>query len=196
MSEHPIERPRNLRLEIELVDEQARVADLPPAAASHEAPQLLLRRSSLPHGLFLQRSEGSKVSLRVDDPLDRRDSESPDQLVLEIRDAHVEAEGLHVGAREVGPESRALETASEVALFSRITETREREVEPAGAEASQEPAYRLRSPDRHDGDALGLEVTAAALGERFDSALVADAFDQDHRARSDAGLKLLLVHGV
>ena len=29
-------------------------------------------------------------------------------------------------------------------------------------------------PDRHDGDALGVEIPAAALGQRFERALVAD----------------------
>jgi len=46
------------------------------------------------------------------------------------------------------------------------------------SEPPQELPDPLCAPDRHDGDALGIEVPAAALGERLDGHLVADAFDE------------------
>jgi hypothetical protein len=51
-SQYEVERPGHVA-EIERIDEQARVSDLPAAAAAHEPPKLLLRRPSLPRRLFL-----------------------------------------------------------------------------------------------------------------------------------------------
>jgi len=66
MSKYQVKRPRHLG-EIERFDEQTRVSDLPPAAAAHEAPKLLLNSPSLPCRLLLEGAEGSKLSLSVDD---------------------------------------------------------------------------------------------------------------------------------
>ena len=125
--------------------------------------------------------------MRLDDLLDRGDTESANQLLLEIGDAHVETEPFHVAAREVGAEPGALETAAEVAFLFCVAETGQLHVESLRAESMQEPPDRLRASDRHDGDALGVEVAAAALGERFDRALVAEAFDEHDGTR--------LLHG-
>ena len=51
----------------------------------------------------------------------------------------------------------------------------------------QKPPDRLRASDRNDRDALCVEVAAAALGERFDRALVAGPFDEHDGTR--------LLHG-
>ncbi len=195
MGKNPVEWARYLGREIERIDEQRRPADLPEAAAAQESPKLVLRGSSFPGGLLLERAEGSQPSLCLDDPLDRRGSERTDQLVFKIRVADEEPELLQVGAREVGAEARPLEAAPEVALLAGVTETRELEVHPVRAEPIQEPADGVRAPDGDDGDALGVEISAAAPGERFDSALVADAFDEHHRPRQDAGqMKWIPVH--
>ncbi len=133
--------------------------------------------------------------MRLEDLLDRRDSEGADQLVLQIRVADEEPERLHVGAREVGTEARPLQASPEVAFLSGVTETRKLEIHPVRAEPIQEPAYGVRAPDGDDGDALGFEIPAAAPGERLDGALVADAFDEHHRPRRDAGqLRWVAVH--
>ena len=58
---------RGTSVEIERVDEETRVADLPAAAAAHEAPELLLGRPASPSRLLLERAEGAEVALRVDD---------------------------------------------------------------------------------------------------------------------------------
>ena len=113
----------------------------------------------------------------------------PDQLVLQVCNAHVEAEPLHLGACEVGAESSPLEPAPEVALLSDIAEAGDLDVEPVRAELVQNPADGLRPTDRHDRNALGVEITAMALGERLERALVADPFDE-HDC-----LGLLLRHG-
>ncbi len=185
MSEHQVERTRHLG-EIERLDEQARVPDLAAAAAAHEAPKLLLGGPSLPRGLLLEGAEGSKVSESVDDLFHGGGTESADQLVLEVCDAHVETESFHLGASEVGAETGSLETSLELALLCGVTETREPDVEPLRAELIQEPSDGLRTSDRHNGNALGVELPATALCERFDRVLVADPFDEHDRMQVDA----------
>ncbi len=185
MSEYEVKRPRHAG-QIQCIDEQTRVSDLPAAAAAHEAPKLLLGGPLLPRRLLLEGAEGSKVSLSVNDAFDRGGTESADQLVLEVCDAHVEAESCHVGASEVGAEAGPLETAPEVALLCGVTETRHPEVKPLRAEQIQEPSYGLRTPDWHNGNALSVEIPTTALSKRFERALVADPFDEHDRTRVGA----------
>jgi hypothetical protein len=185
MSEHQVERPRHTS-EIKCLDEQPRVADLPPGAAAHEAPELVLGPPSLPRGLLLERAEGSKLSLTVDDLLDGRRAKSADQLVLQVCDTDEETEPFHLDAGQVEAEAGSLETASEVTLLRGVAQARQPEVEPLRPEHTQELSYRLSTADRHDGNALSVEVPASALGECFERALVADAFDEHDRTWVDA----------
>ncbi len=180
MSKHEVKRPGHLS-EIKCLDEQTRVPDLAAAAAAHEAPKLLLTGPSLPRRLFLKGAERSKVSLSVDDLFHGSGTESADQLVLQVCDAHVETESFHIGASEVGAEAGPLETASEVALLSGVTETRQLDVKPLRAEQIQEASDGLRAPDRHDGNTLGVKIPTTALSERFERAPVADPFDEQGR---------------
>ena len=177
MSKHAVERPRHF-IEVERLDEMTRVPDLPSRAAAHEAPQLLLDGPFSPLGLLLHRAERSEVAVRLDDLDDRGDTESADQLVLEIRVAHVEPESFHVGSTELGAEAGPLESASEVDLLSGVTESRQLDVEPPRPEALQKPPDGLCATDGHDGHSFRGESPAAPLGERFDSTLVADPFDE------------------
>src|SRR5207247_7886620 len=66
--EHTVERARDL-FEVERVDEQARVADLPAPAAAHEPAWLLLHRPALPRALLLQRPGRAAIALCVDPAL-------------------------------------------------------------------------------------------------------------------------------
>jgi hypothetical protein len=100
MRQRPVERARHT-IEIQRVDEQPRVADLPSAAAAHEAPKLLLGGATSPRRLPLQRAKRSKVTFSVDDPFHRRGAQSPDQLVLQVCRAYEEAQPLHLVASEV-----------------------------------------------------------------------------------------------
>jgi hypothetical protein len=194
MSKYSLERPRHMA-EIEGVNEQSRVSDLPAAAAAHEAPKLLLSGPSLPRSLLLERAEGPELTLSLDDLFHGGGTESADQLVLQVCDAHVETQALHIGASEVRAEAGPLETAPELALLSGVTETRQPDVKPLRAEQIQEPSYGLRTTNWHDGDALALEVPAAALGERFERVLIADPFDEHDRTRVDANGRHL-VFGI
>ncbi len=175
-----VERPRHVG-EVERLDEQTRIPDLPAGAAAHEAPQLLLSGPSLPRRLLLERAEGAEITLSVDDLLDGGRAVSADQLVLEVGLADVEAQPLQVGASEVGAEAGALEAAPEVAFLRGVTETRELEVASLRAVETQEPSDGLGAADRHNGNALGLEIATAALGERLQGLLVARPFDEHDR---------------
>jgi hypothetical protein len=184
MSKYQVKRPGHLG-EIERPDEQTRVADLPSAAAAHEAPKLFLVAPSLPRRLLLQGPEGAEVSLSVNDLFHGGDTKSADQLVLQVCDAHVETESFHVGAPEVGAEARPFEAALELALLCGVTETREPDVKPLRAEQIQEPSYGLRTTNWHDGNAFGVKIPTAALSERFERAPVADPFNEHDRIRVD-----------
>src|SRR5438034_11694602 len=72
-------RPRH-PFQVERVDEQARIADLPAPAAAHEPPQLLLHRPALPRGLLLKRPERAQIALGLDHSLDRGGAVRADQL--------------------------------------------------------------------------------------------------------------------
>ncbi len=122
----------------------------------------------------------------VDDLFYGGDTVSADQLVLQICDAHVEAQPLHFDACEVGAEGGSLETSSEVTLLARVAETRQPDPKTLGPELIQEPPYGLGTADRHDGDALGFEIPATPHGECLESALIADSLDEHDRARADS----------
>jgi hypothetical protein len=98
--EHAVQRAGHAR-EVEGFDEEARVADLSPAAAAHETSQLLVLRPSTPFRLLLKRAERAEVAMRAHDLLDGLSAKRANQLVLEIRFADVEAEFLHCAARQL-----------------------------------------------------------------------------------------------
>jgi hypothetical protein len=185
MGKYQVERPRHLG-EIKRLDEQTRISDLSPTAAAHEASKLLLRSSSLPRRLLLKGAERAELTLSVDDLLHANCTKSTDQLVLQVCDAHVETEPFHICAREVGTEAGPLETATKVALLSGVTETRQPDVKPLRAEQVQEASYGLRTADRQNRNALSVQISTTALGERFERALVADPFNENDRTRVDA----------
>jgi hypothetical protein len=180
--EDAIQRPRHPS-QIERVDEQRRGLDLPAAAGAEEAPELLLMGPSLPRRLLLEGAEGFKVTLRVDDPFYGGGTEGADELVLEVRDAHVETESFHLGASEVGAEAGPLETSLEVALLRSVTQARQPDVGPVRAEQVKEASDVLRAPHRHDGNALIIKAPTAAPSESFERELVAHSFDEHDRPR-------------
>jgi SpoVK/Ycf46/Vps4 family AAA+-type ATPase/predicted metal-dependent enzyme (double-stranded beta helix superfamily) len=173
-----VERAGHL-IGLERLDEVTRVADLAPAAAAHEAAELLVERAPVPGDLPLERPERTEVAVLGDELLDAGGAEGADELVLEVGLADVEAERLHPGAGQLRAAAGALEGTLEVALLARVHETRE----PDAVEAAQEASDRLRASDRHDRHAFGREVAAAPLGERLDRDPVADALDEDDGTR-------------
>ena len=180
MSKYTVQWPRHLGRS-QRVDEQGRGLDLPAAVGAEEAPELLLIGPSSPCRLLLKGAERFKVTLSVDDLFHGGGTEGADQLVLQVCGAHVETECFHIGASEVGAEAGPLETALEDALLCGVTEARQSDVKPLRAEQIQEASYSLRTPDRHDGSALSVEIPTMARSERFERELVADPFDKHDR---------------
>ncbi len=183
MTKHAVERPRH-SCEVEGIDEQARVPDLPPTAAAQPTPELVVHRPTLPRGLLLQCPERSEVALSLGDLCHGRDAYGADELVLQVFDAYVEAARLHLGARQVGAEPGSLETSTEVALFSRVTEARKHEIEAVRPVLLEEATDGLRTADRNDRDAFGGKIPTTAGGEGFERNPIADAFDEHNCARS------------
>jgi len=175
-----VQRPRHVA-EIERLDEQSRVVDLPAAAGAHEAPKLGFGGQPSPGRLVLQSAKRSQVSLSADNPFDGGGSEGADQLILEICVAHVETEAFRVGAAEMSAEAGALEGAPEVVLLRGVAEARQSDVQPSRAETFQRVSDPLGTADRHDGHALIGKIPPTALGHRFERALVADPFDEHDR---------------
>jgi hypothetical protein len=69
VGEYPIEWARHV-IEVQCLDEQAPVADLAARAGAHEASKLLLASPITLRGLALEGAERSRLTLRVNDPLD------------------------------------------------------------------------------------------------------------------------------
>jgi hypothetical protein len=178
MSKDAVQRSRHLG-EVQRVDEQPGISDLPAPAAAHEAPELLLSGPSLPRRLLLEGAEGAKVALSVDHLFHGGGTEGADQLVLQVRDAHIETESFKIGASEVRAEAGALESALELTLLRRVAEARQPDVQSARAEQIEKSSDGLRASHRHDGNFLGGEVPATSRSQRFECALVADPFDED-----------------
>ena len=186
MGQDAIERPRHAR-QLQRVDEQPRVADLAAAVGADEAPKLLLAAPSLPGGLLLEGAERSKLALGLDDLFHTGAAKAADQLVLQVGDAHIEPEGFHVGATEVGAEAGPLQTTPEVALLAGVTKARQAEVHATRTEALQEESDVSGTAPGDDGNALGGKLSTTARGKRLERDLVAHPLDKHDRLWVDAG---------
>ena len=76
-----------------------------------------------------------------------------------------------------------LEGPTKHLLLTGIAETGEPRALPFGPELVEKGSDAVRASEHDDADARRHEVDAATLGQRFDRNLVADAFDDDHRAQ-------------
>src|SRR5215204_4676265 len=181
------QRARHLG-EIERRDEIGGVADFSAAAAAHEAPELLLDGLALPRRLLLECSEGLEVAPKCGDALDRGGPNGPNQFILEVSDADVETEALHVGACQVRPETGPLEAATEVVLLLHVAETGK--LESLASIQLEEASDRLGASHRDNADALRFEVATLPLGEGLDRVPVADSLDEQHRS----GVQFHMLH--
>ncbi len=116
--EHAVERMRD-PVEVERFHERRCEPDLP---VREEAAELLLGRPRAMRGLLLVRPERSQPPVRGEDLLHHGSTEGTNQLVLQIRLAHVKAEPLHVAAAEVATEPGAFESEPDPALLSGVAE--------------------------------------------------------------------------
>ena len=164
VSEHAVQRSWHTA-EIDCLDEQRCVAGL---SVPHEPPQLLLVGQRSLGGLLLEGAKRCELAFGSDDLFHGRGTGRADELVLEVFHAHEEPEPFHVCSGEDWAQAGSLETSPEVTLLGGIAQAGQFDVRPTGAEPIQEPADGLRSAHRHDGDALGGEIPATALGQRFE----------------------------
>src|SRR5205814_9724656 len=97
------------------------------SARSHEPPQVRVDGAALLGRLLLEGAERVQVALGGDDLLDGRRADSANQLVLQIANADVEAEGFHL--RPVGDcaDTRPLEATAEVAHLADVTQAGQRQ---------------------------------------------------------------------
>jgi hypothetical protein len=185
MSKQTIYRLRHAR-ELQRVDQQPRVPELAAAVGAEEAPKLLLAGPSSPGRLPLERAKRSKLTLRLDDLFHTGGTKAADQLVLQIGDAHIEPECLHLGPTEVGTEAGPLQTAPEVALLTSVTQPRQPDGQPPRTEPLQEVPDVPGTAHRHHGNALSGKTATTALSERLERDLVAAPLNQHDRRWVDA----------
>jgi hypothetical protein len=184
MRKYTIERPRHA-CELQRLHEQPGVADLPAAVGADEAPKLLLAAPCSPRRLLLERAERSKLALSLDDLFHSDGTKAADQLVLQVDDADVEPECLHLGATKVGAEAGPLQTAPEVALLAGVTQARQSDVQARRTEQLKEASDVPGTAHRHDGNALSGEIPTTAPGERLERDLVAPPFNKHDRSWVD-----------
>jgi hypothetical protein len=177
--EHAVERAR-CTAEIERLHKRRCESNFP---VGEEAAELLLSRPCSMRGLLLVGAKRSQLPMRGEDLLHHTGTEATDQLVLQIRLAHIEAEPLHVGAAEVATEAGALESEPQRALLSRVAETGQPDIRATRTVQIQEPADCLRAPNRHDGNTLGRENPATSQSKRHQRDLVTDALNKHDCAR-------------
>ena len=185
MRKDTIERPRHAG-ELQRVDQQPRVADLAAAVGANEAPKLRLAAASLPGRLLLEGAERSKLALSVDDLFHTGSTEAADQLVLQVGDAHIEPECFHVGPTEVGTEAGPLQTATEVALLTGVTQARQSDVHAPRTEQLQEAPDVPGTAHWHHGYALSGKIPTTALSQCLERDLVAAPLNKRDRLGVDA----------
>src|SRR6478672_2421419 len=139
--EHRVQRRRHAA-EIERPDQVRCCVDLPAAVNPEEPPELLGGVAPPPGRLALERSEGREFAAVGEDPFDRLGGEPPDQLSLEVRLAHEEAELLEVLSSGDGAVPGSRKSTSVVALLARVAQAREPSVRTEGRDR---PADVLRS---------------------------------------------------
>jgi hypothetical protein len=181
MGEDSVEWPRDA-LEIERIDEQAGVADLATSAAAHEPPKLLLGGTAAPLRHLLQRPESMEITVGAEDFFDGRHAKRTNQLILQVRDAHVEPELLHFRTSEVGAQTGALECPAKHRLLAGVAETSDAHAVVRRSELVEEASDAVRAPEPNEPDSRRCEVNPAPLGQRLDRDLVAHAFDDHDRA--------------
>src|SRR4051794_15342681 len=98
MREDAVERP-GYAAQIERLDQRRRKPDLP---VGQEPAELFLGPSRSMRGLLLVGAKRSEDPVRREDRLDGWGAEATDQLVLQIRLAHIEPEPFHPGATHAG----------------------------------------------------------------------------------------------
>ena len=163
-------------VEVHGADQQPRESLLVAAARPQEPVQVLLREAGALCGLAAQRLQRGQLALARDHLFDARHAERPDQLVLEVDDAHPDAV-LGTGRRAMAQRPGEPRGLPEVA-------------QPTEAHTAPRPppdvvADVRRTAHRDHRDPVGGEVVAAAAGQLGERGAIAHALDQHDGARQD-----------
>jgi hypothetical protein len=181
MGEDSVEWPRDA-LEIERIDEEAGIADLAASAAAQEPPKLLLVGPAAPLRHLLERPKPTEITVGAKDCFDGRRTERPDELILQICDAHVEPKLLQVHTSEVGAKTGALECPAKHRLLFCIAQSREPRAIIPWTELVEESCDAVGASEPNNADVRRYKVHPASLGQRLDRDLVAHALN-DHDRR-------------
>jgi kynurenine formamidase len=128
--------------------------------------------------LLLERLECGEVAFVLCDLEDCVGAVGADELVLEVDVADVEAERLHVVAREASAEAGTLERPGVAPLFPGVAEAGDTE----STRSVEKTPERLGAADRHDLHALQVEMTPQASCQRLERDAVTDSLDEDYCA--------------
>src|SRR4030095_9055123 len=134
----------------------------------------LLAAPCSPRRLLLERAERSKLALSLDDLFHTGGTKAAEQLVLPVSDAHVEPEGFHLGATEVGNAHGPLQPAPDAPPLAGVTQPRQPEVQPPRTESFQEVSDVPRTAHWHHGNARSGKIPTTAVSERLERDLGAD----------------------
>jgi hypothetical protein len=142
-------------VEVERFDEEAGVPDLSSTSAAQEPVKLILDGTVTPRRHLLQRPKPVEIIVGPKNLLDARRTERAYQLLLQIGNAHEEAEPLHVRAREPGAEAGALQCPSENRLLASVAKTRETRAIPNRTEFLEELPDAMCASEALDANARG-----------------------------------------
>ena len=180
MREEAFERARKV-LDVDGLGEQPGVAISPSA---DEAVKLMGEVTPAVVRLALHRPQRPQIALSSDDLFHGGDPKGPEELVLQVDDARVEAERFEPRAHEILPEPRRLEASTDVILRADVVEAGEGDVVPALDEGRDETGDVRHAAHRDDGDPLPVEVVAAPRRHDLDRDQVTQTLDQNDGRRS------------
>jgi hypothetical protein len=164
--------------QVEGIDQEPRVLDLPAAGRAEEAAQPSVVRIVPVRRLAPEDVERREVPSTLDDFQHPVRSECADQLVLEVVDAGEEAERLQRRAVGRVAETGPTEPAPDESLLRGVVEPDQPVSEPARSEQLRVVAEVGRTPGRGDRDPLGDQVEVEPAGKGKYGDLVADALDE------------------
>lgn len=131
---------------------------------------LFVKRPTIPSRLFLHRPKRVELSLVVEDRLDTRRVDRPDQLILQI--------GITNKKHMSTAEAVVIEGFRKIVAFGVVAEANDFDGQAFG-EPADESTDRMSAADRHDDDVFGLEIAPEPERQRLDGDLIANSFDED-----------------
>jgi hypothetical protein len=190
LGENSVKWPRDV-LEIERVNEETGVTDLATSAAAHEPPKLLLSGAAAPGGHLLEPLKSASIAVGVDDFFDGGCTECANQLILQVGNAYVKAEPLHIHTSEVRAKTGALERPTKHRLLTFIAQTREPQASRPWAELVEEASDPVRASEPNNPGSRSGKVDAASLSQRFERGLITHALDNhDHADAGQIGVQI------